>query len=376
MKWLDDFRSRLLLIGFVAAIVIGVGKVRADFFFGEPEILGSGVNSGYGEHGPRISSDGLELYFTSNRPGGYAEYTIWVCTRATREAHWGEAVNLGPPVNTPCGEGTAYAGTGAANISADGLSLYFSSGRSDGFGSQDLYVTTRASKSAPWEAPTNLGPEVNSSAWENSPDISADSLCLFFADHPYGPYRTGGYGSSDIWVTQRESENHGWETPINLGPTINTPAEDAGPSLSSDGMLLFFHSYRPGGSGSLDLWMVKRTTTSDTWGTPKNLGPNINSSYYDDNPDISSDGSILYFESGRQGGSDLWQVSIDPIVDFNGDRIVDADDMVIMVDHWGTDYSLCDIGPMPWGDGVVDVHDLIVLAEHLFEQLPGRPIEP
>jgi hypothetical protein len=47
-----------------------------------------------------------------------------------------------------------------------------------------------------------------------------------------------------------------------------------------------------------------------------------------------------------------------------------------MVDHWGEDYPLCDIGPMPWGDGVVDVEDLIVLAEHLFEQLPGRPIEP
>ena len=47
-----------------------------------------------------------------------------------------------------------------------------------------------------------------------------------------------------------------------------------------------------------------------------------------------------------------------------------------MVDHWGTDNSLCDIGPMPWGDGVVDVQDLIVLAEHLFEELPGRPIEP
>jgi sugar lactone lactonase YvrE len=58
-----------------------------------------------------------------------------------------------------------------------------------------------------------------------------------------------------------------------------------------------------------------------------------------------------------------------PAVDFNGDGIVDADDMCIMVDHWGEDYSLCDIGPMPWGDGIVDVQDLIVLAEHLFEEV-------
>jgi N-acetylneuraminic acid mutarotase len=53
------------------------------------------------------------------------------------------------------------------------------------------------------------------------------------------------------------------------------------------------------------------------------------------------------------------------IVDLNGDGIVDSVDMCIMLDNWGTDNSLCDIGPMPWGDGIVDVQDLIVLAGHL-----------
>ena len=62
-----------------------------------------------------------------------------------------------------------------------------------------------------------------------------------------------------------------------------------------------------------------------------------------------------------------------PIVDFNGDGIVDAADMCMMVDYWGTDTPLCDIGPMPWGDGIVDVQDLIVLAEHLFDEIP--PVE-
>jgi hypothetical protein len=64
----------------------------------------------------------------------------------------------------------------------------------------------------------------------------------------------------------------------------------------------------------------------------------------------------------------MWQAPIIPIVDFNGDGIVDALDMCIMVDHWGENYSLCDIGPTPLGDGIVDVEDLIVLAEHLFEE--------
>ncbi len=57
------------------------------------------------------------------------------------------------------------------------------------------------------------------------------------------------------------------------------------------------------------------------------------------------------------------------LFDFNWDGIVDASDMCIMVNHWSEDYSLCDIAPQPFGDSIVDVQDLIVLAEHLFEEV-------
>jgi hypothetical protein len=50
--------------------------------------------------------------------------------------------------------------------------------------------------------------------------------------------------------------------------------------------------------------------------------------------------------------------------------------MCIIVDNWGTDDPLCDIGPTPFGDGIVDVQDLIILAEHLFEEVPSaEPVE-
>ncbi len=55
----------------------------------------------------------------------------------------------------------------------------------------------------------------------------------------------------------------------------------------------------------------------------------------------------------------------EPIVDFNGDGIVDIADLRIIVDHWGKNYPLCDIGPMPSGDGIVDVLDLVVLTEYI-----------
>jgi hypothetical protein len=59
----------------------------------------------------------------------------------------------------------------------------------------------------------------------------------------------------------------------------------------------------------------------------------------------------------------------EPIVDFNGDGIVDCIDMCMMVDYWGTNESLYDIAPPPLGDGIVDVQDLILLSEHLFEEI-------
>jgi hypothetical protein len=72
---------------------------------------------------------------------------------------------------------------------------------------------------------------------------------------------------------------------------------------------------------------------------------------------------------GGFGDHDLWQATILPVVDFNGDGMVDSADMCTMVDHWGTNEPLCDIGPTPLGDGIVDVLDLIFLSDHLFQEI-------
>ena len=68
--------------------------------------------------------------------------------------------------------------------------------------------------------------------------------------------------------------------------------------------------------------------------------------------------------------STVYELTINPPPpDFNGDGVIDSTDVCIMVEHWGTDYSLCDIAPPPFGDGIVDVEDLKVLSEHLFEEV-------
>ena len=162
---------------------------------------------------------------------------------------------------------------------------------------------------------------------------------------------------------------------MNLGPAVNGTASESDPSISADGMTLFFSSNHQSGYGAIDLYMTFRPTTDSVWGQPVNLGSVVNTPLGESQPCISDDGRWLYFGDqvrGRPGGfgaRDLWQTEIVPIVDFNGDGIVNAADLCIIVDHWGENYPLCDIGPMPWGDGIVDVQDLIVLAENLFEEV-------
>jgi hypothetical protein len=280
------------------------GGADADLAFSNPANLGPTVNSADDEYDPSISADRLELYFNSYRSGGLGQADLWVTTRKTKADPWGSPVNLGPTVNSPAGDK-------APCISADGLSLYFSSGRSGGHGDQDLWVTTRKTKNAPWGEPVNLGPTVNSEAGEHSPSISTDGLTLYFAEQSEKLDRPGGLGGGDIWVTMRKTKADPWASPVNLGPTVNSPAWDQAPSISDDGLTLYFDSERDGVDESA-IWVTRRKATSEPWGAPVRLGPAVNAGWEAD-PDISRDGSTLYFVSGRSGGSggtDLWQLSL------------------------------------------------------------------
>jgi hypothetical protein len=64
---------------------------------------------------------------------------------------------------------------------------------------------------------------------------------------------------------------------------------------------------------------------------------------------------------------DIYQAPITRVVDFNGDGKASGLEVRTLTELWGTDDSLCDIGPMPWGDGMVDVNDVKVLAQYIDE---------
>jgi Tol biopolymer transport system component len=361
MNWLNCEKMRLMIVGFAVVLALGGGSARADFTFGKPTNLGPIVNSSsHDGGGPHISVDGLELYFSSRRPGGYGSVDLWVSIRETIDSEWSTPVNLGPIVNN----------TGidlAPDASADGLELYFESRRSGGLGAADIWVSKRATRDDDWGPPENLGTLINTSSGDGEPSISSDGLELYYVTGSFG-------GDSDISVSTRATTSDEWSAPVKL-TQVNPPGGEWYPSISADGRVLIFVVSQTWTS-PCDIWMTIRNGISGNWNPPYKLASPINTSSDDLSADISADGRTLYFASNRPGGYggyDLWQASINPVVDLNADGIVDSADMCVIVDHWGTDEPLCDIGPMPWGDGIVDVEDLIVLAEHLFEEFP--PVE-
>ena len=345
-------------------VLAGGGRANADFTFGEPVNLGPTINTAAFENSPCISADGLSLFFASNRPGGYGSGDIWVSTRATTQDDWGEPVNLGPLVNGPDEEYQPA-------ISTDGLELYFGRVRGDSPAlGIDLWVARRDTTNEPWDQPVKLDLIVDTTDSEAAPSLSADGLELYFC---FGKWDEP---EISLAVTKRDTTGAAWGVPVSLGPVVNSWPCQVDPRISSDGLLLLFsdcsmYSPRPGGFGANDMWLTRRATKESDWGEPVNLGQPVNSEFYDYCGMISADGSILYFSGNHEGEEDdnLWQASIEPVVDLNGDGIVDSADMCVLVDHWGEDDPLCDIGPMPWGDGIVDVEDLVVLAEHLFEEI-------
>ncbi|MGD8500599.1 MAG: hypothetical protein PVJ86_08115, partial [Phycisphaerales bacterium] len=350
MKFFVNSKISVLLIGLCAVLSVGAGSVKADFIWGTPTNLGPTVNTGGMESRPGISAEGLAVYFCSNRSGGYGDYDIWVTTRARTDDDWGPPANLGPNVNSSARDNEP-------DISADGLTLYFTSGG-------DLWVATRTTTEDDWGPRVNLGPTVNSSSGDYGPSISADGLELFFTSD-----RPGSYGNSDLWVTTRETTQDDWGEPVNLGPTVNSSVQDQSPSISADGLSLFFDC-GPDGSGDWDLWVTRRETTQDDWGEPVNLGPGVNSSSWDCAPSVSADGSTLVFWSIRPGGygaSDIWQVPIlnaAKMPDFDVDGTVDMKDFSCLAQYWMQDELSVDIAPRPFTDGIVDIQDVVVFTEH------------
>jgi tetratricopeptide (TPR) repeat protein len=154
--------------------------------WGKPEALGKPVNTSYYEDCASLSADGNNLYFMSERPGGYGHGDIYVSARIDKNT-WGDPVNLGGSVNTAYDEG-------GISIAPDGKTLFFSSNSNASMGSYDIFKTVMTD-SGKWSKPMNLGYPINTVDADKSFTISADCKTAYLASN-----RPGGMGARDIYV--------------------------------------------------------------------------------------------------------------------------------------------------------------------------------
>ena len=182
-------------------------------------------------------------------------------------------------------------------ISRDGKRLYFSSIRLvDGTTRVDLDIWMVERKGSSWGQPVRLGDEVNSANDELYVSESTDGT-IYFASGPMAP----GVGANfDIFSARRSATGFASRVRlegVNTTPSAGDPnlqsAWEFNPEISADGRTLVFTSLRPGGMGLGDLYVAHRD--GQVWSAPRNLGPAVNTAADEYHPTLSRDGRALYF---------------------------------------------------------------------------------
>ena len=268
-----------------------VQKIRRDAQFwlrSRPDTVGIAIrttrlprhiNTRGIESFPVLGLDRQTLYFTRRQgPAEYLHYTV------RKDSSWGAVRRLFPS--------NVLLTQGAYTISPDGKLLIFSSCTPHrGMGSCDLYSTYRT-RDGQWSKPRNLGPPINTSAWESHPCLAHNGQALYFASN-----RRGGRGGKDLWVSFR-LPNGKWSEPQNLGPHINTPEDDFAPFVHPDDSTLYFSSDGHAGMGDVDIFVARRDS-SGAWSAPINLGPPFNTKGHDACLSVDWTGQEAYFISDR-----------------------------------------------------------------------------
>jgi hypothetical protein len=197
---------------------------------------------------------------------------------------------------------------GAPQISRDGLELYFISKRpslTTGTSLWRIWVSSQPTTREPWSTPVELGMPANFAGSVQTPSLSGDGLELYFSDGVLNQPNPSGLGNSDIWVMTRTDRDAPWGEPVNLGTIINTEYDEDTPCISANGLELYYAVNVPDHPKNSELFMATRPNKAAPWGEPVNLGPNVNSDQYEFTPFISSDGLLLYFSRGYSK-SHIW----------------------------------------------------------------------
>ena len=264
---------------------------------------------------------------------------------------------------------------GAANISADGTEIYFStSSLPDACGSCDIYCVKYSD--GRWSAPNNINP-INTTEWESQPCVSADGKELYFVRG------NRKLGATDLFVSYRD-ENGNWSKAERLNSNINTEGNERSPFIHHDGKTLYFSSDKHLGMGGYDLFVSRRETNGE-WSHPVNLGYPLNSSYDEMNLVVSNDAVKAFVSSlrtGGRGGFDIYEFELDD--KFRPEVIeietMSEEDYYVAAMEKGNDITLRNIYfefdsaelTLESEDGINDIYDFLIEYPEIKIELVGH----
>jgi WD40-like Beta Propeller Repeat len=265
------------------------GEPSTPLRAGQPELFGEGIfTTAAWDFFVAFMPDQRTAYFCRAN-GSFTYFTILETYR--RAGRWTE-----PRVASFSGRWS----DADPHISPDGAWIYFISDRplpgdtgvllTKRRDTYDIWFAERLA-SGEWGEPRHLGVPVSSPAADQwSPSVATNGNLYF------GTVRLGGRGHNDIWVSRLV--NGVYQTPENLGDSVNTRANEVEPWIAPDESYLIFSAQgRPSSLGEHDLYISFRR--NGVWQRGIHLPAPINSPAGDLNPSVSPDGTYLYFTSTR-----------------------------------------------------------------------------
>lgn len=266
------------------------------------ENIGPPINTADNEYVPLISSDERVLIFTyrgerskggkqneNHEQDAFGHYYEDVLISYRRGKQWSEPKSISESINT-------LGHDACVGLSADGTQMFlFKSTVKDG---GDLYESFYDGKD--WSVPKSLGEVINTKYWEGSATISADGLTLYFTSD-----RPGGFGGKDIYKSVKAADGK-WGKPVNLGAAINTKYDEDSPFIHPDDVSFYFSSNGHNSIGGYDIF--KSNLTDGTFSIPQNLGSPVNTPGNEIYYVVNASGQVGYYSSGKSGGAGLQDI--------------------------------------------------------------------
>ena len=259
------------------------------------ENLGPSVNTADPEYAPVISADETKLIFTARRhttSGGERDYAdnlhfedVYISYHDGDK--WTTAENMGSSINTADHDASI-------GLSPDGQELFIYKSDKKNENAGDIYVSELEGKN--WTSPVKMSESINTPGMESHASTTSDEKYLYFTSN-----KPGGQGGLDIYVSKKLPDNT-WALPKSLGNVVNTKYDEEAPFIHPDGKTLYFSSRGHKSMGGFDIFKTVYNEKTDSWSTPENLGYPINTSADDIFFVWTPDGKKAYFSSYRDGG--------------------------------------------------------------------------